>query len=149
MTRTHRTHEAGQALVIMAIAIVAVIAGVGLIIDGGNAWAQQRISQNGNDASAEAGAVVLANYLSNAVVPPSGWDGAVDAAVLDAADRNGIDVETAYYTDICGTLLRARRHQGRGPGGRRRGRRRHPANQQPHEPRLPERRRRPRGRACR
>ena len=50
MTRTRRTHEAGQALVIMAIAIVAVIAGVGLIIDGGNAWAQQRISQNGNDA---------------------------------------------------------------------------------------------------
>jgi hypothetical protein len=106
MTRPHRTHEAGQALVIMAIAIVAVIAGVGLIIDGGNAWAQQRISQNGNDASAEAGAVVLASYLSNAAAPPSGWDGAVETAVLDAADRNGIDVEIAYYTDICGTLLR-------------------------------------------
>jgi hypothetical protein len=106
MTRPHRTNETGQVLVIMAIAIVAVIAGVGLIIDGGNAWAQQRMSQNGNDASAEAGAVVLANYLSKAATPPSGWDGAVDAAVLDAADRNGIDVETAYYTDICGTLLR-------------------------------------------
>ena len=67
MTRTHRTHEAGQALVIMAIAMVAVIAGIGLIIDGGNAWAQQRISQNGNDASAEAGAaVVLANYAVQA-----------------------------------------------------------------------------------
>ena len=116
MTRTHRSHEAGQALVIMAIAIVAVIAGVGLIIDGGNAWAQQRISQNGNDSSAEAGAVVLANYLSNAVVPPSGWDGAVDAAVLDAADRNGIDVETAYYTDICVTLLRPDGTKAAGPG---------------------------------
>ena len=100
----------------MAIAIVAVIAGVGLIIDGGNAWAQQRISQNGNDASAEAGAVVLANYLSNAVAPGSGWDGAVDAAVFDAADRNGIDVENAYYTDICGTLLRPDGTKAAGPG---------------------------------
>jgi hypothetical protein len=115
MTRPNRNHEAGQVLVIMALAIVAVIAGVGLVIDGGNAWAQQRISQNGNDASAEAGAVVLANYLSNAATPPSGWDGAVDAAVLDAADRNQIDVDTAYYTDICGTLLRTDGTKATGP----------------------------------
>lgn len=96
----------GQALVIMVLAMVAVIAGTGLVIDGGNAWAQQRMTQAGNDAAAEAGAVVLSQRLAGATTPSSGWDAAVELAVNDSAGKNGIDVPVAYYTDICGTLLR-------------------------------------------
>ena len=90
----------------MVIAMLAIIAGLGLIIDGGNAWAQQRITQAGNDASAEAGAMILAQNLAGTVAPGGGWDAAVDTAVTSAATDNGVTVDIAYYTDICGTLLR-------------------------------------------
>lgn len=90
----------------MAISLLAIIGGVGLIIDGGNAWAQQRITQAGSDAAAEAGAVVLATMYSGQATPTSGWDGAVAAAVSGSAAKNGITVPVAYYTDICGTFLR-------------------------------------------
>jgi hypothetical protein len=117
MTRTTTSqHEAttmhttirprGQALVIMVVAMIAVIAGTGLIIDGGNAWAQQRMTQAGNDAAAEAGAVVLSRNLAGATAPGGGWDAAVEAAILDSVGKNDVVVGVAYYTDICGTLLR-------------------------------------------
>lgn len=106
MNRTRPTRNRGQALVMMTVALVAIIAGLGLIIDGGNAWAQQRITQAGNDAAAEAGAVVLAQNLAGASTPASGWDQAVADAVDASATSNGIAIDVAYYTDICGTLLR-------------------------------------------
>jgi hypothetical protein len=91
----------------MVIAMITIIAGTGLIVDGGNAWAQQRMTQAGNDAASEAGAVVLSERLAGAAVPVSGWDAAVDAAIGASASKNDIDVPVAYYTDICGTLLRS------------------------------------------
>jgi hypothetical protein len=109
ITMNHTRFEGarGQALVVMVIALLAIIAGLGLIIDGGNAWAQQRITQAGNDASAEAGAVVLAQYGANpGLQPESDWDAAVESAVTSVATDNGITIDVAYYTDICGTLLR-------------------------------------------
>jgi hypothetical protein len=105
-----RRRSAGQALVIMVLAMVAIVAGMGLIIDGGNAWAQQRITQAGNDAAVEAGAVEIAKYqvdLANGLSPSEATiDALVDAAVNGAAGNNGIGVPAAWYTDICGTLLR-------------------------------------------
>ena len=50
------------------------LAFVGLVIDGGNAWAQQRTTQNGTDAAAQGGATVLAQKLGGAPAPGSGWD---------------------------------------------------------------------------
>jgi hypothetical protein len=101
-----RQGRTGQALVVMVIAILAIVAGMGLIIDGGNAWAQQRITQAGNDAVAEAGAVVLAGNDAGQPTPGGGWDAAVANAVATTAAANAIEVPVAYYTDICGTLLR-------------------------------------------
>jgi hypothetical protein len=102
-----RDLQRGQALVVMVLALLAVIAGLGLIIDGGNAWAQQRITQAGDDASAESGAVVLAQYGADPTVQSdAAWDADVSAAVSARAADNGITVDAAYYTDICGTLLR-------------------------------------------
>ena len=110
-----RRTQAGQALVLMVLAMVAVVSGMALIIDGGNAWAQQRITQSGNDAASEAGTIVLAK--ANAFpTPPLGAvvDADVLAAITASATSNGITVpvdaangrRAAYYTDICGTLLR-------------------------------------------
>lgn len=96
----------GQALVIMVVAMIAMIAVVGLIVDGGNAWANQRVVQNGSDASAEAGAVIMAERFAGAVAPVGGWDSAVQNAIASSAQANGITVSAAYYTDICGIPLK-------------------------------------------
>ncbi len=103
-----RKRHAGQAIVVAALAMVAVVGGMGLIIDGGNAFAQQRMTQAGNDAAAEAGATVLNQHDANpAVVPPAGtWDAQVASAISATAANNAINIDIAYYTDICGTLLR-------------------------------------------
>jgi hypothetical protein len=97
--------EAGQALVMMVGALTAVLAMAALIIDGGNALANQRIVQNGSDAAAEAGAVIMAQRFAGAATPTQGWDAAVNAAINASATANGITVTAAYYTDICGIPL--------------------------------------------
>ncbi len=113
MTAWHRVGQsrradAGQSLVLFTLALVALLAMTSLILDGGNAFAQQRIVQNGSDAAAEAGAVVLVQNLiaagNGGSIPKSDQD--VLAAVNAAAANNSISpAPTAYYTDINGDRL--------------------------------------------
>ena len=91
----------------MVLAMVAVLAAVALVIDGGNALAHQRMTQNGADAAAEAGAVIMAEEFAGAIAPVQGWDTAVMTAINDSATANGVTVVNAYYTDICGIPLKA------------------------------------------
>lgn len=96
-----RDPQRGQVLVIVAVGLVVIVAMVGLVIDGGYAWGKQRETQNGADAAAEAGAVVLMQRL--ATVPKTDLD--VHNAVLAAGDANRIDPPDAWYTNISGSLL--------------------------------------------
>ena len=112
-----RRREAGQALVIMVLAMVALIAGMGLIIDGGNAWAQQRITQAGNDAAAEAGALVLASQIADPR-RAGGWDASGRRGDPRRPPPTASPSAIAYYTDICGTLLRPDGTKAAGIGGR-------------------------------
>ncbi len=105
MIRT-RAAERGQALVLMVGGMVAVIAMVALIVDGGNAWSQQRVVQNGTDATAEAGAIVMAQRFAGVTAPAPGWDATVQSAITTASAANAVTVAAAYYTDICGIPLR-------------------------------------------
>lgn len=117
MTRSDRhQQERGQALVIMAVGMVALLALAGLVVDGGNAWSQQRFTQNGSDAAAEAGATVLAQKWAGSGVPPTStgtcptgttdpWDLSVCQAVYGTATANGINLAGAYYTDWSGAAL--------------------------------------------
>ncbi len=98
--------QRGQALVIMVLALVVLMGVSGLVIDGGNAMANERGVQNGADAAAEAGALVLASRLAGATTPAGGWDASINAAILSSAAANGVTVEAAYYTDICGIPLK-------------------------------------------
>ena len=91
----------GQVVVIVAAGMVVIVALVGLVIDGGFAWGQQRKSQNGADAAAEAAAVVIAQSLKGAQVT----DGDVGCAVEQTAAANGLDNPTAIYTDWQGNFL--------------------------------------------
>ena len=61
----HRHGQRGQALFIFVIALVALIAMTGLILDGGAVFAQQRVAQNGADGAATAGTVVIASNLGS------------------------------------------------------------------------------------
>ncbi len=93
-------------LVLYVLAILFVIIPmVGLVIDGGNVWSQQRSVQSGNDAAAEAGAVVLSQRLAGVPEPSGGWDALVLSSIQANAAANGIAVAAAYYTDICGIPL--------------------------------------------
>jgi hypothetical protein len=107
MISPRRDGARGQVLVMMVIGFIAIIAAVALVIDGGNAVAHQRITQNGADAAAEAGAVIMAERFAGATEPLAGWDATVQYAIDQSAAANGITVEVAYYTDICGIPLQA------------------------------------------
>ena len=96
-------HQSGQILVVMVVGLVAMFAMVGLVVDGGFAFAQQRATQNGTDAAADAGAVTLAGGVGGTMP----LDSAVLAAVNGAVANNGLASAIAYYTDVKGQLLTA------------------------------------------
>jgi hypothetical protein len=93
--------EKGQTLVIVAIAMVALVAMVGVVVDVGIQWANNRGAQNGTDAVAHAGAVVLLQHMS-AGAGSTQTDATVEAAVAAMAAQVGVDVVSAEYTDHLG-----------------------------------------------
>ena len=95
--------ERGQILVIVGVGMVALIAMVALVVDGGFAWAKQRDTQNAADAAANAGAAVLMQNLVG--VSPARTDSDVVFAVEQATTENDTDLRVAYYTDIGGALV--------------------------------------------
>ncbi len=97
------SREAGQIIVVAALAMVAIIAGVALVLEGGNAYANQRIAQNSADAVAHAGATVLAQRLGGTAKD----DEDVAAWMQDIADDNGLSSSTAYYTNVLGQYIAA------------------------------------------
>lgn len=89
--------QGGQILILTALSLVALMAAIGLLLDGGNAYAQQRAVQNGADAAANAGADVLAQKLAG--IPKTDRD--VSTAVTAVSGPNAI-TPTAYYTNVTG-----------------------------------------------
>lgn len=98
-------HERGQILVIAALAMVALIAMTGLVVDGGAAFASQRATQNASDATANAGALALAERLGGASTPFIGWDAEVASRVDASATANDLESYLAVYTNISGGML--------------------------------------------
>lgn len=94
--RTDR--QRGQILVVAALAMIAMIGLVALVLEGGNAYAQQRVVQNGADASANAGTVVLAQRLGGT----NRTDADVFTAVSAVATSNQITAFTGRYTNVQG-----------------------------------------------
>jgi Flp pilus assembly protein TadG len=127
-TRAER-REHGQVLVIFAIALIGLLAVTGLVIDGGNAFTQQRMAQNSVDSAAEAGAVILAQYYAGATAPATGytgtcptstsdaWDSAVCQAVYGAGTQNNVVINSAYYTSADGSTNLGTVGQGSVPSG--------------------------------
>lgn len=99
--RTGRPDARGQVLVIVAAGMVVLIGLVGLVIDGGYAWGQQRKTQNGADAAAKAGTIQIQQYYAGGAQT----DGDVGCAVKSAADDNTVDIDQAIYTNYLGDPL--------------------------------------------
>ena len=113
-----RTRARGQVLVIFVGGIFALIGGTAFVVDGGNAMAQQRAAQNGVDAAAQAGTVVIAQYLMGGssatgatgtcpTTPADPWDLEVCRAVYGSAAANDVAVAEAQYADFKGDPLGA------------------------------------------
>jgi hypothetical protein len=102
---TTRPRERGQIVVILVGGIIAMFAMVGLIVDGGNAFANQRNTQNGSDSAADAGATMLAQNFSADGYSPVKNDSDVVAAVSGTITANGLSGYQAYYTDVTGQML--------------------------------------------
>ncbi|MEX0710421.1 MAG: hypothetical protein WD116_04375 [Chloroflexota bacterium] len=69
--------EAGQALVLFALSLVALLAMTGLVVDLGGAWAQVRTEQKVSDIAALAGATAEANGATRAQIIQTAIDSAV------------------------------------------------------------------------
>jgi Putative Flp pilus-assembly TadE/G-like len=94
-----RRGQQGQILVVAALTILfAMVGGVSLVVEGGNAYVHQRVAQNAADSVANAGATVLAQELGGAIE--------TDADVLAAMNRmstaNQLTTYTGYYTNVTG-----------------------------------------------
>lgn len=92
----------GQVIVITAMAMMALIGGVSLVVEAGNAYAHQRDAQNAADSVANAGATVLAQRLGGDATIT---DGSVAARIASLAGSNRLSSHQAWYTDVKGKLL--------------------------------------------
>jgi Flp pilus assembly protein TadG len=96
----------GQILVIFALALVAITAMVGLVLDGGSAFAQRRAEQNAADLAALAAANDLivnqgnANWQATAleITRANGFENGVNGVTVAVSCKNcpGQALETAY-----------------------------------------------------
>lgn len=105
---TSRQRQSGQVIPLLAVAMVTIIAGAGLVVDAGFAFAETRATQNAADAAARAGALVLAEKMARGSADPkspSEWDEAVRLAVVSAANANRATITTKLYTDWQGNSL--------------------------------------------
>ena len=91
LTAKRGNTERGQALIVLAFALLALVAFAGLAIDGGRLYAGRRQTQNAADASALAGARELAEFISTCASADVANDNRVAAAIVEMAGYNGLD----------------------------------------------------------
>jgi len=94
------TSERGQSLVLLALGLVALIAILALVLDGGMAYASKRQAQNAADAGALAGATIMCKEKSEsageaAAITYTVSNGAVDPPEVDASLSTATVIVTA------------------------------------------------------
>jgi hypothetical protein len=96
-----RSRQRGQAIALLAIALAAIVAGVAVVVDGGYAYAQRRVSQNASDFSAMAGTRVIG--LKRIGQPVNGAQ--VRSAIDSSLSANEASLVSAIYIDEDGVDL--------------------------------------------
>ena len=82
-----KNNERGQAIVLIALAMVGLIAVAGLALDGGHLYQARRQAQNAADAAALAGTRML---LGETCEPSNNSDMEISNAIIDFAGQNGV-----------------------------------------------------------
>jgi Flp pilus assembly protein TadG len=101
MSMNHTDRPRGQAIVVLALSMTVILGATAIVIDGGNAMAQQRGTQNATDSAAFAGAVTIAEKMGGA----SRTDLDVVNAMYTSFANNGSAMNTAYYINFDGTVV--------------------------------------------
>jgi hypothetical protein len=120
-----RDGEKGQAILVVAMLLLVLIVLIALAVDGGNAYAQQRLAQNAVDAGVLAGIQALAQEFERDT--PSLREHELFDIITDYTSQNGIPAASVdvWYTDIDGDRLHRVNERGHrlvprrimGPGG--------------------------------
>jgi hypothetical protein len=93
--------ERGQSLVVVALMLVALVGFLGLVIDGGNLYAQRRFVQNAADAGALAGARAMALHGDvQALASAYAEANAADGAGSDAIDTTVSVVDRTVFVTV-------------------------------------------------
>lgn len=109
---TRRPRQRGQILVLFVLGLVAMVAGVGLVIDGGFAFAQRRAEQNAADLAAFAGANALlsgkdATSAARAASARNGYQhgtGGVSVGVTVAPTTVTVDITGPHRNYFAGVV---------------------------------------------
>lgn len=99
MNHTHRSTEQGQAIVLLALIMAALLVFAALAIDGGNTYVERRRAQNAADAAALAGARALWLHFSAGDSSETG----IRVDMNQAAESNGIADTNQYLGDFYNT----------------------------------------------
>lgn len=107
-----KRREGGQILVLFALALVVIVAGVGLVIDGGFAFAQRRAEQNAADLGALAGANALLNgadptTAARAATADNGYthaQGGVSVTVAVTSTTIKVDIGAPHANYFAGAI---------------------------------------------
>jgi Flp pilus assembly protein TadG len=114
----NREHERGQIVVIFALALIAIIAMVGLVLDGGSAFAQRRDEQSAADLAALAAAndymlnsdAVLARTRARTVAADNGYTHGTDGVVvnvtitIDNGAEAQVDISAPHHNNFASVV---------------------------------------------
>jgi Putative Flp pilus-assembly TadE/G-like len=104
LSRLKNSSQGGQILVLFTMSVVVLLLGAGLVVDGGFAFNQRRISQNAADFAAMAGTRIIGEWRTG-VPAGAGTAANVQAAITATLNANQADLETAKYIDTSGNSL--------------------------------------------
>lgn len=87
--------QGGQVIALFALAVIPMLALVGMAVDGGNLFLQRRIAQNAADAAATAGTYALANNQGQAAIQSN----ITNYAAGNTGPLTSTTVLSSYYID--------------------------------------------------
>jgi len=101
MSTPSRHPQRGQVMTLFALALTALVLGVGIVVDGGFAFAQRRVAQNAADFAAMAGTRIVGLDKTGRTALATDVTDAIDS-VLEANDAVLV---SAQYVDASGNAL--------------------------------------------
>ncbi len=104
MLVSDRSSQHGQAFVLFALALTAIVLGVAIVVDGGYAYSQRRVAQNAADFAAMAGTRIVGVSLVGQP-PGAGTASNVELAINSTLTANDSQLVSARYVDETGADL--------------------------------------------